>query len=500
MNYKILISSVFLSILLVFGPTNAVKAGEGDTIVVQAFTWNSVRDSVIYFPPASVNISKIIMQQTLKCNPAQSPACGEWDTDTRMFTYDHTGVYDSNLMFQANYVVNGSSPDSVSYHTTPSWDYFARWEYFTNRTATISLDSGIVGSGSIANTWPKASLPSEHSQYLWKASELLAAGLPAGDISGMRFNVGGLLGEMRNFTIRFKTTTLSSLDLDSLELDGFSTVYQRNTTFASAGWNTISFTDNFTWDGVSNIMVDFCFDNKVAGTDNTVMGDTVSGFYSRLVATDNYVLEFDGADYIEVPAAAVNSLDKLVTISFWQYGDPLIQPQSDYLFEALDSAGKRVINVHLPWGNSDVYWDAGNDGGSYDRINAGASAPDFEGKWNHWAFTKDAIAGTMTIYLNGNFWLSGNGKNRDMTDIATFKIGSNGNGASFYDGMIDEFRVWDVVVDKTIIKEYMHKEVTPTHPNYANLLLYYQFKEGTGTTTADSGPGGRVHATGPRRV
>ena len=40
--------------------------------------------------------------------------------------------------------------------------------------------------------------------------------------------------------------------------------------------------------------------------------------------------------------------------------------------------GYRVINCHLPWSNSRVYWDAGNNGtGSYDRVHELANINDF---------------------------------------------------------------------------------------------------------------------------
>lgn len=74
------------------------NAGPGDTIVVQAMTYGSPQDLVIALPPASVPIYKVLMLYKLKCNPAQNPACGEWDYLTYTYLYKNTGAIDSNVV------------------------------------------------------------------------------------------------------------------------------------------------------------------------------------------------------------------------------------------------------------------------------------------------------------------------------------------------------------------------------------------------------------------
>ncbi len=153
-------------------------------------------------------------------------------------------------------------------------------------------------------------------------------------------------------------------------------------------------------------------------------------------------LDFEGVDYVTISSPDLG-LSNEVTLSIWQYGDVAIQPQADAIFEGVDASNNRIINVHLPWSNSNVYWDAGNSGtASYDRINKLASDNDFEGQWNHWLFTKNANTGEMKIYLNGQLWHSGTGNTRTLSTIATLRFGSYGAGTSNYDGMIDEIRVY----------------------------------------------------------
>ncbi len=76
-------TSLFL--LNIFSLLHSSKAATGDTILIQAMMYGSAQDTLVVFPDASVRFEKIYMYYTLKCNPAQNPACGEWDYLT--YTY-----------------------------------------------------------------------------------------------------------------------------------------------------------------------------------------------------------------------------------------------------------------------------------------------------------------------------------------------------------------------------------------------------------------------------
>lgn len=190
------------------------------------------------------------------------------------------------------------------------------------------------------------------------------------------------------------------------------------------------------------------------GSGNTAV-DSSGNAYDATITGASWVsghnggsaLDFNGPDHVSVPAYALNSIKATgeITIVFWQYGDPAIQPQDDILFRAADSDNNRVINIIVPYGNEKIIWDAGNLGPDYDRINKYATDPSkYEGRWNHWAFTKNVNTGWMKIYLNGTLWHSGESNFRPMTDITTVKIGSHQDGdRSNYDGIIDDFRIYN---------------------------------------------------------
>ena len=482
-------SAVLCLCVLLFSIDSNRAQQPGDTTIIQAFEFGEPQNDWFAFPPLSESYERILMHYTLKCVPGgagglQYP-CGEWDYTTRTWLYDHTGDLDSNLLQQNNYVVNNSSPDSFQISNTPSWIYNTHWEYQTVYTDTTSLVNGTFGVGALGDSNVLATEFSDsRSQYFWSNTELTAAGFAAGDFTGLGIQV---LTGLSDFSLTIKMLEVDSTNIQSGSfLENGTVVYDASLDVSSgAGWYYLPFTSSFTWDGLTNIGVEFCVDQNDPGQNTIVAADDL-GYSAGITAGGNDgFLEFDGADYVAVPNGALASVDSQITITVWQYGDPNIQPQSDYIFEGRNAANQRVVNVHLPWSDSRVYWDAGNDGGSYDRIDNAANAGQFEGQWNHWAFVKDATTGTMQIFLNGVLWRSGTGKTRAMTGITQFKVGSNYNGTNSYDGMLNEFQVWKTALDATTINDWMYKDVDAAHPAYSDLLLYYKFDEGQGSLTTD---------------
>ena len=481
----------FLLLFLCCMSAIVAKASPGDTVSVQTFTFGSTQDAWFVFPSDTMRTNKILMFYTLKCNPAQTPACGEWDYQTSTYVYEHTGKLDSTLLNAPSYISGGSSPDSLGFMFQPSWKYSPRFNTQIQYTATTTFDSAYVGSGTTLSSTPfNTAVAESRSQFLWKASELIGAGLHSGDISGMRFNLQSLGSQLKNLTIRIKYTTLDSLTSSNFENSGFTTVYSNNTSFTTLGWNAIHFITPFNWDGIQNIIIDISFDNAENGTSYTVFAENTGAKTGITSAGNDKSLFFYGTDYINVPYQALANIDSAITVSFWAYGNPAPQDQS--AFEGYDSLNNRVINVHLPWSNSNIYWDAGNNfTSSYDRINKAAVTSEIEGKWNYWTFTKNSFTGNQNIYLNGLLWYSGTGLTRHMKGIKKFRIGSclwTDNGYN-YDGYLDEFAVWNAELDSATIHHWMYKDLNASHPYNSNLQLYYKFNDNTTETAADSGAG-----------
>jgi hypothetical protein len=473
-------------------------ANPGDTIFVQTFTFGSPQDAWFVFPSDTIRFEKILMEYKLKCVPGNNPQCGEWDYLTYTYLYDHTGLLDSTLVNQPTFKVNGAvTAGDYMFMNTPSYTYYPYWQYLIQHTDTTTLNTYTVGAGSNNTNQPfGASNPISRSQYLWRASEVSSAGLTAGNITGLKFYLQSLGSNLGNLRIRMRHTTANALHADTVVNTGFTEVYAHNTQFATVGWNSLQLTTPFNWDGTSNILIDISYDNSAAGANHVVLSSTTAYPSGLINSNADRVAAFHSYGYVEVPLNnEVAAIDSFVSVALWCYGNPALQPMDGTAFEAVDSLGNRILNSHLPWSDNNVYWDAGNITGSYDRINKAATTAETEGNWNYWVFTKNVATGSMKIYLNGALWHSGTAKTKPMNGIKYFKIGrGNWGGSQTYEGKIDEFAVFNTELSQATIQANMHQYIDASHPNYSNLTLYYHFDDGNYTTFTDDAPNANAPA------
>lgn len=473
-------------LLCLFVTANSLIAQ--DTTWIQTLTFDDItkRRDWFEFPDGSQDYRKVLMYYTLKCDAATTQdgyACGEWDYLTYSYVYDHTGVLDSNQQNHPHYLYGGQNLDSLWYTLSPQYDTTEAYEYFTAIDNVLSESGYTVGGVMGSANYPVGGFSRARSQFLWTASELSTSGMAAGDIQRLALQLTDYQTDLGRLIISMKNTTTSEpVGFES----GMTVVYEQETNFPN-GSNIHNFNllTPFTWDGTSNILVEFSYEATGSGNLNDVSyftTDDTSGVYTDGV--DN-VAVFEDSKHMEIPLGGTDFGDE-VTISFWAYGNPDIQPANSYSFEAVNAAGQRVLNVHLPWSNENVYWDAG-EGSGYDRINKAASAAEYEGNWVHWAFTKNAATGSMKIYKNGSLWHSGTGLERSIGEIDRFIVGKGFNGNSSHNGKMDEFRVWNVELDEATIQSWMSRRVDNSHPNYNDLLAYYDFDQPDYAITDRSG-------------
>ncbi|MBK7958842.1 MAG: T9SS type A sorting domain-containing protein [Bacteroidetes bacterium] len=99
--------------------------------------------------------------------------------------------------------------------------------------------------------------------------------------------------------------------------------------------------------------------------------------------------------------------------------------------------------------------------------------------WHHIAVTHN---GTIaTFYIDGKADTSITYSNT-FTSTGSYTIGSRGN-SQFFEGRIDEVRVWNKVKASTDINT---QRCIAISVNESNLRAYYKFEEGTGTAIIDS--------------
>jgi len=464
-----------------------------DTVVVQTFTWEAQNNPAaaydspgrrwFNFPPSNngVEYQKILMYYNLKCFEDGTAGnlgypCGEWDYLTYTYLYDHTGVIDSTLATHPTYFVNNAGFDSVAMTSQPV--VIAREEEFEVRVMDSVVDEITLELGDVQSaTVHQAALgTSSRMLALYRASELLSAGLNAGDaLSRIAIDYFNAPSDVEFIELEFALVSDTNLSVQ-LNDASFTTVYKAYTSAGTSSWNNFNLLTDWIWDGSSSLLLRMSWSNGETVISQQLETSATS-FPSALYYqdTDRY-MRMDWQDEVKVPKEAFNSISDEITIMLWQNGDAAIQPQNGTLFEGVNSLNQRVLNVHLPWSNSNVYWDAGYNGG-YDRINKLASTQDFEGRWNHWAFTKNSSSGEMKIYLNGVLWHTGTNMDNLMTDIQRFSIGGATGWSNFYNGSVDEFSIFNVALDEATIADWMNRDLTIDHPYWNNLQVYYQFNE-----------------------
>jgi hypothetical protein len=133
-----------------------------------------------------------------------------------------------------------------------------------------------LGTGTIVN--PNTTYPSPYGQwytgdkvqYLIRASELNALGVGGGNLLSIGFNLQTAApptstgANLNGFTIKGGLTTATSL---TGWLPTTTTLWTASQYVSTIGWNTHTFTTPFFWDGVSNIVIETCYDNYTGTSD-----------------------------------------------------------------------------------------------------------------------------------------------------------------------------------------------------------------------------------------
>jgi hypothetical protein len=130
---------------------------------------------------------------------------------------------------------------------------------------SVSLQSSadaLIGNGTLSWTFPLGTFYHDaRTQSIYLASEI---GGP-GRIIGLALDITSVPPQvLNNWTIRMKQTALASYTTYEWEApsSGWVTVYQQNQSISTTGLVTFTFSTPFDYDGTSNLMIDFSFNNS----------------------------------------------------------------------------------------------------------------------------------------------------------------------------------------------------------------------------------------------
>jgi len=184
-------------------------------------------------------------------------------------------------------------------------------------------------------------------------------------------------------------------------------------------------------------------------------------------------LQFDGTDdYVEVPDDDSLDITDAITIEVW------IKP-------TIDGNRHDIIRKAYPYGmyilsSNNIAIEGYDDGADY--VAASISATPYDGLWTHVVGTINVSANPQAIlYINGEQKDTGYNANIDnlRSTADNLVIGSWVGTSNFFDGIIDEVRIYNRALSAEEIRY---------HYNRGGPVAHWKFDEGSGSTAYDETP------------
>jgi putative cofactor-binding repeat protein len=154
-----------------------------------------------------------------------------------------------------------------------------------------------IGTQNVQNT--STTYPSPFGQFWWgakhqmliTAAELQATGMTAGFYNALAFelppgaNTPAPSPALQNFELRIANTSLTAMTT-AFQTTGFTSLFTNAALNPTTGTMTLAFNNNWYWDGVSNIIVETCFNNN-AFTLNWVFRQSTTAYASTAVRNED---------------------------------------------------------------------------------------------------------------------------------------------------------------------------------------------------------------------
>lgn len=355
-------------------------------------------------------------------------------------------------------------------------------------SVSVQLGTSATTSSATGITVYKGSVNSSRIQFLYKKSELNAAGInTASTLSSLGFNIATITGSniYQNFTIKMGCTSLASLTT-SFE-PGLQTVFNPKNIVLSSGVNYYNFDMNFDWDGISDILVEICFNNSVTSANssvsysatsfNSVVYTTGASVCGSLTGTTSSSRANTYFNYCAAGAGAGLSVQwtPAIGLSSDTIPNPIASPANSTLYTviATDTSTGCVFSdsVFIQTDTSAVL-SIGNDtslcSGDTITLNAGSGFQSY--LWND-----NSTNPTRTISASGIYWVeavSACGTQRDSVQVTFNGSPANlnlGPDTIICNGAQVEFNVYD----STYISYVWGDNSTDSAISVSNAGTYY---------------------------
>lgn len=228
--------------------------------------------------------------------------------------------------------------------------------------------------------------------------------------------------------------------------------------------------DNFAANGTS-YKIKAEYNNGLSGPSNTV---SVKNNLHLPVAGSGYALNFDGVDDYINCGDSIDIANHNFSIEFWCRRDP---NTNDEFVVGHGKWNSTDEGLHIGFRSNGMmcgFW--GDDVHTYESYT--------DPEWHHWAVTYDTTSKQQLIYRDGRRV----GKRKATANYrgkGTFYIGCMNGNNWFFNGQIDEVRVWNSTRTPTQINNYRFLSL---NGNDSGLLAYWRFNERSGDTLTDISP------------
>jgi hypothetical protein len=494
---RISISLLFVLIFSYYSKAQSV----GDTLIVKTFNYTQtygvnqwspgIRDTMINFPAdTGMSFERILMYYNIRCkNGLVSPAvsgqtdigCGEWDISCNTFITDSSQT-DSVLSTTNNYWISNFSGTTFNYSSTPMNDYYKYLQYSVSLDSIVTDTQSLIGTANSTFSFLPPSSKEVKTQFIIQSSELQSANASAGDIDGIILHALNGPSEYKFLKIKIKHTSDSVLLTSDVDIQGFTEVYFHDVVLNNDS-NRLQFYTPFAWNGLDNILVEISYSNK---TDNagTILKTNTSSTGISMVSIDDRCFVFNGNNYAVAPAYKGIPGSEARTIEAWI---------------KTDVAGKDIISWGANTSSNKWIFRVNSSGGVRVEVNGGniiGPTNVADNKWHHIAavMSSGSSVSSIKLYVDGVLETGTTGTNYSInTDTANGidVVLSQGFHNRFWDGSVDEIRVWSTDLDAATLQKWKSRKLDSSHVDYSNLELYYNFDETDGDTIYDYSGNGR---------
>jgi hypothetical protein len=452
--------------------TSEVTAqGIGDTIVVPVLDYlNPSRSVVANFPTnPSLSYEKVIMRYAMRCKDGlistsgqRNLGCGEWDYSCNTYLTDSTNA-DSSSATIAKYRIFPDTNSSGIYSNAPTWRGNPIIQSNVTLNSIVNEDTAKIGSGNNIDSLVFNIMANGGKNYiLLTSSELLSAGLVAGNIDALSFNNLGSNSNLSLFKVKIKHTVLTNLAIpDSADFRSLQEVYFHNINVVN-GDNRIQFNSPFNWNGSSNILIEITY-KPGFGVLDLQLESSATNQSDHIKTSNDYALDLAPNNYVSANSYLGISGANSRTVEAWiktgVAGNDIVSwgrnARGEKFTFRLDGSGQLRVEIN---GGSIVGTTVLNDN-----------------EWHHVAVTFSGA----TMY-NFKFYVDGV---RDFPTAVTNVLVNTGQSLPvqiskgfhnrYWNGQVDNVRIWSTALPDSAIAQWQYKAVSASHPNFSSLELEY---------------------------